>query len=487
MDSRREHILVLLSVFMVIKYVIVGILALQKLAIFEQNVQMMVMGFFIAQRGRVNFQRRCWQFQRYGGFLEHTLMGSFSEEDFRKRMRVDTSTFHYLCTLLGPILKKKDTHFRESISVERKIAITLSRLATGNSLQMIGDLFGVGLSTTSIIVRECCKAIRIHLRPLVFKKPTLPWMKEISKGFEALHGIPFILGAIDGSHIPILAPSHDPVAYYCHKGYYSCLLQGVVDADCKFWDYDFGWAGRIHDWALFQKSEIGKKTMRGAFLPYRFIGDAAYPMRPWFYSPFKGEKEGLSRKKAHWNFIHSSTCMAVERAFGILKGRWRILLKRIDMPLSNVPDIVTASLCLHNLCILENDEFCMDWAKDAERELQAEANISLGNMQQTDMFHALESSLREMRELQRGNPQAEDTQFIEPGEEEEMDNEDNEDNVASEETKKERQEKMKEILADSTRIHLLLAKSYYKNHLARNSNIRFENTTHDDNCSSNDE
>ena len=103
------------------------------------------------------------------------------------------------------------------------------------------------------------------------------------------------------------------------------------------------------------------------------------------------------------------------------------------------------------------------------------------------MFHALESSLREMRELQRGNPQAEDTQFIEPGEEEEMDNEDNEDNVASEETKKERQEKMKKMLADSTRIHLLLGQSYYKNHLARNSNIRFENTTHDDNCSSDDE
>jgi len=52
--------------------------------------------------------------------------------------------------------------------------------------------------------------------------------------------------------------------------------------------------------------------------------------------------------------------MAVERAFGMLKGRWRILLKKIDMPLRNLPDIVIASLCLHNLCILENDEFSMD-------------------------------------------------------------------------------------------------------------------------------
>jgi len=71
----------------------------------------------------------------------------------------------------------------------------------------------------------------------------------------------------------------------------------VVDARCKFWDYDFGWAGSIHDWTLLQKLEIGNKTILRAFLPYKFIGDVAYPMCPWFYSPFKGAKEGLSKEK----------------------------------------------------------------------------------------------------------------------------------------------------------------------------------------------
>jgi len=78
--------------------------------------------------------------------------------------------------------------------------------------------------------------------------------------------------------------------------------------------------------------------------------------------------------------------MAVERAFGMLKERWCILLKKIDMPLRNLPDIVTASLCLHNLCILENDEFSMDWAKEAEKELQIEANLSLGRMHKKTCF-----------------------------------------------------------------------------------------------------
>ena len=39
---------------------------------------------------------------------------------------------------------------------------------------------------------------------------------------------------------------------------------------------DFRWAGTIYDWVLFQKSEIGMKTIRGSFSPFKFIGDAAY-------------------------------------------------------------------------------------------------------------------------------------------------------------------------------------------------------------------
>jgi hypothetical protein len=38
----------------------------------------------------------------------------------------------------------------------------------------------------------------------VFENPTLTKIKIIATKFEALHGIPYIFGAIDGSHIPII-------------------------------------------------------------------------------------------------------------------------------------------------------------------------------------------------------------------------------------------------------------------------------------------
>ena len=51
--------------------------------------------------------------------------------------------------------------------------------------------------------------------------------------------------------------------------------------------------------------------MRGSFLPFKFIGDAAYSMRPWIYSFLKGERHGLPRRKNSLEFYpikHSNGC-----------------------------------------------------------------------------------------------------------------------------------------------------------------------------------
>ena len=57
-----------------------------------------------------------------------------------------------------------------SVDVETIVDVTLTRLATVNILSMIGDLYGIVESTASVIVRECCKAIKKQLFPIVIKK-----------------------------------------------------------------------------------------------------------------------------------------------------------------------------------------------------------------------------------------------------------------------------------------------------------------------------
>jgi hypothetical protein len=60
--------------------------------------------------------------------------------------------------------------------------------------------------------------------------------------------------------------------------------------------------------------------------------------------------------------------MLVERTFGILKGRSRILFKKIDIPLHHMSNLVMACTCLHNICIVNSDGFGIDWALEAQKK-----------------------------------------------------------------------------------------------------------------------
>jgi hypothetical protein len=134
-----------------------------------------------------------------------------------------------------PSISKISTHMNQIVDVETRAAITLIRLAAGNTLSTIADLYGVAESTISVITRDCCEAMKIHLKPLVFEKLTKERIEIISQDFENLHGIPYIMDAIDGSYIPIAVPhQYEAQPYNCRKGFHVVILQGVVDAKCQF-------------------------------------------------------------------------------------------------------------------------------------------------------------------------------------------------------------------------------------------------------------
>jgi hypothetical protein len=79
---------------------------------------------------------------------------------------------------------------------------------------MCGEIYVITESSTSMIARELCLTIRKHLKPLVIPKLIKNKIKQIIIGFESLHGISYIIGAINGNHIPIVAPKVDPKSYY---------------------------------------------------------------------------------------------------------------------------------------------------------------------------------------------------------------------------------------------------------------------------------
>jgi hypothetical protein len=314
-------------------------------------------------------ERSIWSHARQVGFTDHFVLGSFIERMFKKRTRVSHGTFKFLCEKLDPFLKKKDTRMRVAISVETRIAVYLCRLGTGNGLLLVGEVYGIVECTTSYIIREFNKVVRKHLLRVLVQFPSELQFKVLASQFEALHGIPYIVSAIDGLHIPVLAHVIGREDYYCRKSFHSTILLGIIDVNYKFWDFEFGRTSSLHDSSNFQVTKVGIAFMERKYMPYILIGDPAYPVRPWMYCPFEGQKDGLFRCRTNWNFIESSTRMCVERAFGILKGRWRIIMKRCDIPLRMVSDVVYTCIVLQNLYITMKDSFDKTWIDEAENEL----------------------------------------------------------------------------------------------------------------------
>ena len=79
------------------------------------------------------------------------------------------------------------------------------------------------------------------------------------------------------------------------------------------------------------------------------VGDAAYPIADWLIKPFPYEKDMQFTPKI-FNLALSQAIVSIERAFGMLKGRWRFLLGKLSLEPSFASDVVTACTVLHNIC-----------------------------------------------------------------------------------------------------------------------------------------
>ncbi|MCO5547012.1 hypothetical protein L7F22_000452 [Adiantum nelumboides] len=128
----------------------------------------------------------------------------------------------------------------------------------------LGDTYGCAKSTCCGIVLDFCKAIvKSGFRNMYIRWPSPSWLATLTQYFEVARGIPFVVGAIDGSHIPIIAPRHNHVDYFNQKCFHSILLQFTVAANCSIWNYDVGWAGSGHVSLNFSRSNIGQACARG--------------------------------------------------------------------------------------------------------------------------------------------------------------------------------------------------------------------------------
>jgi len=93
------------------------------------------------------------------------------------------------------------------------------------------------------------------------------------------NGFPGIVGAIDGTHISIKAPSSHPQSYVNRRGFHSIQTQTLCRHNMLFSHIYTVYPGRVHDSRILRQSDLWTNGLRMCHMTNHILGDAAYPTR----------------------------------------------------------------------------------------------------------------------------------------------------------------------------------------------------------------
>ena len=135
--------------------------------------------------------------------------------------------------------------------------------------------------------------------------------------------------------------------YFSRKHKYTANTQAVVGSNLIFLDVATGFPVSIHDARMLRATELYQDAEANVILSKLtdaienkqvsplLISNGAYPSTSWQIKPYPFTIR-LNDGPKKFNKKLTSARVTVERPFGLLKGRWRCLLKRLDKKLSNV-------------------------------------------------------------------------------------------------------------------------------------------------------
>ncbi|XP_050096201.1 putative nuclease HARBI1 [Anopheles aquasalis] len=297
-------------------------------------------------------------------YLDHLIDTTIGE-----LLEMTRDDFDYLHELIGPKIARMDTFLRRAVTSKERFIITLRYLATGESYNSMQKMFQVSKQLISRIIPEVCASLIEVLHDYV----KLPQNKEewliVSREYENRWNFPHVIGAVDGKYVALKAPMYSDTEHNQTKNSFHVVLLGVLDANSNFMYVDIDSSDGALCYtklnAMLENDELNipepeeLEMFSSVKVPYMLLGDQGFPFRKHCIRPFD-DPVSDGTIESNFNERHAIARTPVEKAFGMLYCKFKILQRPIVMDPAVARKIVLASVYLQNFmrrnCSAEDDD-----------------------------------------------------------------------------------------------------------------------------------
>lgn len=282
----------------------------------------------------------------------------------KDNLGISQAGFRYLENLLIRRSKFKDTRYMDTTE---QLGIFLYAVSTDLSMRKLAERFQ---RSTETINRTYHKVMHHFLQPefyktfVTFPTASTPLSDCIEDSNRYFPYFKDCIGAVDGSHIPVSPSEHERAPFRNRKGFLSQNVLAACDFDSKFILVLSGWEGSVAD------STLWLEGRRIGILPIPegkyFLGDAGFANCDTCLTPYRGVRYHLKEwasankkpqnKEELFNLRHSSLRNVIERTFGIIKSRFKILMTPRPFKMEAQARIVPALCALHNILVNIGEE-----------------------------------------------------------------------------------------------------------------------------------
>ena len=175
--------------------------------------------------------------------------------------------------------------------------------------------------------------------------PTTPdqW-KELETEFRIRWNVPHALGALDGKYVALKKPKNSGALYHNYKAFFSIAMLVLVEGQYKSRWVDVGAAGSCSAAQIFNTCHLKRKidddsigfpdpapiTQGGRDVLYFILADDEFALKTWLMKTYG--RRMLTREERIANYRISRGRRVVEKTFGILVSRFRVMMTTIELP-----------------------------------------------------------------------------------------------------------------------------------------------------------